>query len=142
MNIKPLSHELSEELESKRSWVRNHYAENSNELYNTLDGKLNLLTTILKNNWIKKGETIKFQCLGITFGDALIQYIDGMKWVEYSDEHGIDPALQYENTSIIIFPQTMISKRIEDNVEVNIPLLLEETSAEIYRIISDLNIVN
>lgn len=125
MTARPLSKEMFDDLEAKRSWVRNHYTENVYEQYETLEGKINLLSAILENNWIQKDETLKLQCLGITLGDAFIQYFPEVKWVEYSDEYGTDPALQYKNTDFFIFPQTMISKRVEDGIEININELLE-----------------
>ena len=119
------SDEMLQDLEAKRSWVYGHYTENGKELYGSLEGKLNLLNAILENKWIDKSETLKLQCLGITLGDALVEHLDGMEWVEYSDEYGTDPALRYHNTDFFVFPQTTISKRIEDGLKVEIFTLFE-----------------
>ncbi|MCP1225106.1 DUF3806 domain-containing protein [Sebaldella sp. S0638] len=125
--VSALSPEMIKNLEAKRSWVYGHYIENGEELYQSLEGKLNLLNAIIENKWIDKSETLKLQCLGITFGDALIQHLEGLKWVEYFDEYGTDPALRFHETDFFIFPQTMISKRIEDGIEVNIYSLFEDS---------------
>ncbi|MBA4388881.1 MAG: hypothetical protein C0404_12935 [Verrucomicrobia bacterium] len=106
-------------MDSQRKWVCGHYAPETEHQYHTITGKLNLLDTILRQKWIAPAETVKLQCLGIALGDALAQQL-GMKWVAVEDELGRSPALWLEGTTIILFPHTMISKRIErgDGVDV------------------------
>ena len=107
------------DVEAKREWVRNHYEPESQHKYETLEGKLRLLDTILSNDWIKPTETLKLQSLGITFGDALAQKL-GMQWVVVEDEYGRDPALSFANSSVLAFPLTSISKRVERGEQVNV----------------------
>ena len=110
--IRELSLSLNEDLEAKRNWVRKHYTSEAIDNYATVEGKLTLLDTILKSKRIGKDETLKLQSLGITLGDIIEQDLHFV-WVEVEDEYGIDPALQLPDTTLIVFPQTMISKRIE-----------------------------
>lgn len=130
-------HSLSEEdirdLEAKRRWVREHYEPHAEDKYQTLEGKLNLLDTILSNNWIEPSETIKLQCLGITFGDALEQVL-GLEWRMVEDEYGRDPALVLVGTSIVVFPQTSISKRIEAGEVVDVYELFKSACNAIQRV--------
>lgn len=128
--VEELSSEDIARVEAQRKWVREHYPPESEEKYQTLDGKLVLLNAILKNKWIEPNETAKLQCLGITFGDALAQKL-GLKWVAVEDEYGRDPALIAEGTSIITFPLTSISKRIEKGEEVDVFNLFENACAKI-----------
>jgi len=128
--VEELSSEDIARVEAQRKWVREHYPPESEEKYQTLDGKLVLLNAILKNKWIEPTETVKLQCLGITFGDALAQRL-GLKWVAVEDEYGRDPALIAEGTSIITFPLTSISKRIENGEEVDVFNLFENACAKI-----------
>jgi len=107
------------DIEAKRDWVRNHYTLETISEYNTLSGKLILLDTILKSNWIEKEDTLKLQCLGITFGDLFVQEMNFI-WMQVEDEYGSDPAIQLPGTSIILFPLTMISKRFEAGQAVDI----------------------
>jgi hypothetical protein len=104
--------EDSDRIEAQRVWVRDHYEPASRSQYDTLEGKLRLLDTILREKWIGPTETVKLQCLGITLGDAFVQEL-GMSWVSVEDEYGRDPAVQLPGTSIVLFPLTMISKRLE-----------------------------
>jgi len=117
--IRELSDEMIKRLEAQREWVRNHYVADSNEEYNTFEGKLKLIDIILKSNWINMDETNKLQCLGVSLGDAIAQDL-GLKWIEVEDEYGIDPALKFGDTTLIVFPLTMISKRIENNENVDV----------------------
>lgn len=94
----------------KGDWVRNHYAPEAQNEYNTVAGKLNLLDAIIKSSWIEKGETYKLQSLGITLGDVIAQDMNFI-WIEVQDDYGNDPALQLPDTTLILFPMTMISKR-------------------------------
>jgi Domain of unknown function (DUF3806) len=108
----------------KRRWVKEHYEPEAKYQYETLEGKLRLLDAILKGNWIDPSDTLKLQCLGITFGDALAQKL-GLKWVTVEDEYGRDPALILEGTSIITFPLTAISKRIQAGEVVDVHTLFQ-----------------
>ncbi len=117
--VLPLSEDDQAEIVAKRKWVLGHYAAGSTQEYESLEGKLGLLDTILRNRWIDPGETLKLQCLGVTFGDALVQRL-GLRWVAIEDEFGHDPALVAERTTIKVFPLTMISKRIEAGETVDV----------------------
>ncbi len=122
--IEPLNADDVAHLEAKRKWVREHYDEEARHRYETLEGKLVLLDAILRNKWISSTETLKLQCLGITFGDALAQRL-GLQWVVVQDDHGRDPALSRVGTSILVFPMTSISKRIERGEEIDLPQFFE-----------------
>ncbi len=115
-----VSEEMAKHIEAKRNWVRNHYEPESTSKYDTVSGKLRLLDAILQSDWIDKNETVKLQSLGITLGDIIIQDNYGFVWVEVEDEYGNDPALQLADTTLILYPMTMISKRIEAGETVNI----------------------
>ena len=125
MKKRKMSKELSQIIESQRSFVKEHLEDKSKNEYETIDGKLNLLQKILDNNYYGKDKTWELQCLGVTFGDALSQKL-GLEWIEIEDEYGVDPSLRLKNTSVILFPLTMISKRIEDDEEINVEILFDE----------------
>jgi hypothetical protein len=115
------------DLEAKRTWVLNHFDPDSRAKYQDLNEKLRLLEAIVREGWVGKDETLKLQCLGVTFGDALVQSL-GMEWVTVIDEYGRDSALRKAGTTIVIFPLTMISKRVERGEIVNIAALFESTT--------------
>ena len=114
-------------------WPHPRHAAACADHYGTLEGKLRLLDTILQNCWITPEETLKLQCLGVTFGDALAQRL-GLAWVAVEDDAGRNPALVAEGTSIRVFPLTSIAKRIERGEEVVIGDLFEGACATIERL--------
>lgn len=124
MKITEMPDGMRNNIDNMRQWVKGHYSENADERYSTVEGKLELLDVILKAGWIKPGETGSLQCLGITLGDALAQKL-GLHWVQVEDSYGIDPALRYKETSVLLFPLTMISKRVEQGEEFNVHHLFE-----------------
>ena len=131
--FEPLSHDDATDLEAKRTWVRDHYDEASRHKYDSLEGKLRLLDTILRNNWIASTETLKLQCLGVTFGDAISQKL-GLEWVAVQDAHGRDPALTLRGTSIRLFPLTSISKRVERHENVDVYQLFDDACRTVERL--------
>lgn len=105
-------------LNRQRDWVRDHYVPEARAQYELLEGKLSLLERILEQKWIEPQETWKLQSLGVTLGDAFVQYL-GLDWVAVEDEIGRAPALKDPVSTVIIFPLTMISKRIEQGETVD-----------------------
>jgi hypothetical protein len=131
--IREISDEMKLRIEAQRDWVRNHYDFDSLAKYDIFDGKLELLDIIIKSNWIEKDEKYKIQCLGITIGDALVQGLN-FTWIEVEDEYGPDPALKLGDTSLILFPLTMISKRIEKDEKVDVFELFEKIKLKVFEL--------
>jgi hypothetical protein len=131
--VRDISDNTKQRLTAQRNWVQNHFDSDSTKNYETIDGKLQLLKTIIEANWIQKNETNKLQCLGVTLGDAITQDL-GFNWVEVEDEYGIDPAIKLADTSLLLFPLTMISKRIENDEAVNIHELYDRIKNKVLEI--------
>jgi hypothetical protein len=89
------------------------------------DGDLDVLQRILDRDILAPDDTYELQSLGIVFGMRLVDAIEGLDWAIVQDEFGRDPALRYLDTSLLIFPLTMISKRVEDGVHVDIREMFE-----------------
>jgi hypothetical protein len=128
--IGPLNEQDTRRIAAQRKWVLEHYEPHARHLYESLVGKLELLGTILDSKWVAPDETAKWQCLGVTLGDALAQEL-GMRWVAVEDEFGRDPALELPGTTVVIFPLTMISKRIERGDEVDTRELFDGICAKV-----------
>jgi hypothetical protein len=93
--------------------------EDSKEKYKTAAGKLGTIRAILQSNLFKPDQKYKLQCLGIVLGDVFVQDM-GMEWIMVEDEYGRAPAVRLPNTTIILYPMTMISKRIERSEKVDV----------------------
>jgi hypothetical protein len=87
--------------------------------YATPAGKLGVLRAILQAGVFKPTQTYELQCLGIVLGDVFASQL-GMVWRMVEDEHGRDPCLVVPGTSVVIFPLTMISKRVERGQDLDV----------------------
>jgi hypothetical protein len=124
--IEALNEDDQSRVQAQRKWVMGHLLPGKESLYQELDQKLQLLDGILRNRWVHPEETVKLQALGITLGDALVQRL-GFEWVAVEDEYGRDPALRLPGTTLLLFPLTMISKRVERGEEVDVVRLFQAT---------------
>lgn len=95
------------------------------------ESDLDILQALLDDGALEPDQTYELQCLGVVFGMRLVEALDGFDWAIVEDEHGRDPALRYLRTSLLVFPLTMISKRVEAREEVNVRWLFERTCAEL-----------
>jgi len=93
-------------------------------------GKLGALRAILDAGIYSSTQTYELQSLGIVLGDAFVDEME-FRWVMVEDQYGRDPALKYRDSSIIIFPLTMISKRVEKGEQVDVFALFNDTAAEV-----------
>jgi hypothetical protein len=112
--------------------VVEHYLGNddSNEKYKTAAGKLGTIRAILQGDVFKRDQKYELQCLGIVLGDVFVQDL-GMEWIMVEDEYGRDPAVRIPNTTVILFPMTMISKRIERGEKVEVFELYNGSAAQV-----------
>lgn len=100
---------------------------------------LGLLQTTLDAGLVEPEATYSLQALGMAFGKVFVENNEGYDWWMVEDEYGRDPAVRYRETTLLVFPQTMISKRIEDGEAVVVREMydglretLEEVRAEHY----------
>ena len=98
--------------------------------YETAAGKLGAIRALLDAGVFRADQTYELQCLGIVLGDALVQEL-GMEWVMVEDEYGRDPATRVRGTSIVVFPLTMISKRVERGESVDIFALFNDIAGHV-----------
>jgi len=118
------------QLVKQRAVVERYLSPESLTNYKTGAGKLGLLRALLSQCVFKKEQTFELQCMGVVFGDVFVQEL-GMEWIVVIDEYGRDPALRLPNTDIIIYPRTMISKRVERGEEVDVFDMFNGVTAKI-----------
>jgi Domain of unknown function (DUF3806) len=118
-------------LHDQRAVVEGYLADDASKAkYKTAAGKLGTLRAILDGNVFNAKQTHELQCLGIVLGDAFVLDL-GMEWVMVEDAHGRDPAVRVPGTSIILFPLTMISKRVERGEKVDVFDLFNGIAADV-----------
>ncbi len=106
-------------LEEQRAIVTQYLDEAGLEQYKTAPGKLGTLRALLEAEVFSPDQTYQLQSMGIVLGDVFVQQI-GFHWVVVKDEAGRDPAIRFQDTSVLLFPLTMISKRIERGEAVDV----------------------
>jgi hypothetical protein len=115
----------------QRAVVEKHLGnEDAKQKYKTAAGKLGTLRAALQSGDFKREQTYELQCLGIVLGDAFVQEM-GMEWIMVEDESGRTPAVRMPKTTIIIYPMTMISKRVERGEQVDVFSLFNGVAAQI-----------
>jgi len=118
--ITKLTEADEQRLRDQRAVVEKYLGdEKSRQNYQKAAGKLGLIRAILQGNIFKPNQTYELQCLGIVLGDAFVEELK-MEWVMVEDENGRDPAVRLPDTKIILFPLTMISKRVESGEKVDV----------------------
>ena len=91
---------------------------------------LPVLQAIIDSKALSASQKWELQSLGIALGDIFANET-GLRWVIVEDEYGRDPALRYKETSNLVFPLTMVSKRIEDGKAVDIQAIFDGVSDHI-----------
>ena len=126
--VQTLTNDHVSQLTAQREWVADHFDDAT--LYQDTSNKLRVIVTILKNKWVKPSETVKLQCLGVAFGDALAETV-GLDWVTFSLDGDEWPGLRFEETSLFIHPLTMISKRVEAGEDADVVELFRRLAHQI-----------
>jgi hypothetical protein len=84
------------------------------------------LQRILESRQVPAANTQELQALGIVFGKVFVNETPGYDWWVVEDEYGKDACVRYKETTLLMFPQTMLSKRVEDGEEIDVPALFAD----------------
>jgi hypothetical protein len=124
-------------LAQQRSLIESYLGnEESRRKYEGPVGKLGLLRALLESKVFSPEQTYELQSMGVVLGDVFAQKL-GMEWIVVEDSFGRTPALRYPNTTIILYPITMISKRIEAGEQVDVFDMYNSLAAEVDEILQD-----
>jgi hypothetical protein len=91
---------------------------------------LEWLQRLVDDKALRADQTYELQCLGAVLGQVFAANTP-LKWVVVEGPFGRDLALQYPNTTVIVFPMTMISKRVEDGRDVDLVPLYRTVAAQV-----------
>lgn len=122
------------QLEKQRAVVTRFLDAEGLEKFAKPAGKLGAIRAVLSAGLFKPSQAYELQSLGVVLGDVFVQDM-GFRWVFLEDEYGRDPAVRYQNTSIVLFPLTMISKRIERGESIDVFELYNGVAAEAQQLI-------
>ena len=83
------------------------------------------LQKVIDSKIVEPEATYSLQALGLAFGKVFIGTQTNYDWWMVEDEYGRDPAIRYKQTTLLLFPKTMISKRVEDGEQVDVVEIFE-----------------
>lgn len=86
---------------------------------------LDLIQKLLDHDFVAAGDTDDLQSLGVLFGCVLVNQTSGLDWWTIEEGGDRTPAIRYECTSLLVFPQTMLSKRMGDHETIDVRSLYE-----------------
>jgi len=90
---------------------------------------IEMLQMLLDRRIVSSGETRDLQSMGVVLGDLLADELD-MEWVVYEDRYGRSKALQLGPSMNFLFPITMISRRVDAGLTVDIGEIYEKAMKE------------
>jgi hypothetical protein len=130
--IEPLNPDDRARIAQQRAVIEKYLGGDASNLekYQTVAGKLGLLRALLAQRVFQPTQTYELQCMGIILGDALVQYC-GVEWRAVEDQYSRDPCVQVPGSTVVVFPLTMISKRVERGEAVDVFDLFNQTGAKI-----------
>jgi hypothetical protein len=96
-------------------------------------GDLRILQALIDQGIVRPDQTFELQALGVALGEVFRSRF-GLTWVTFRDESGRSRAMQFRHSDNLIFPTTMISRRIEAGAPVDVARIFEEVSAELARL--------
>jgi hypothetical protein len=105
-----------------------------------LDGThqdLELIQRVLDQGLVEPEATYTLQAFGLAFGRVFLNEFPDYDWWMVEDEHGRDPAIRYKETSLLVFPMTMISKRIEDGEPFDVCELFDGLAKQLAELIQE-----
>lgn len=97
-----------------------------------------LLQRIADRKLIKQNDLENLQALGVVLGNTLQQDL-GLEWKVYTDEKGRSRALCVPDTEHCLFPMTMLSRRLEVGLPVNVEAIYQDAVAVIDPYVPDQN---
>jgi hypothetical protein len=105
-----------------------------------LDGTQNdlaLMQRVLDQGVVEPEATYTLQAFGLAFGRVFLNEFPDYDWWMVEDEHGRDPAIRYKESSLLIFPMTMISKRVEDGEPFDLAELFDGLAKQLAELIQE-----
>lgn len=97
-----------------------------------------VLQRIADDKLIEQDNVEMLQALGIVLGNTLARELD-LEWQVYSDEMGRSRAICVPNTEHCLFPLTMLSRRLEVGLSVDVSKVYDEAVAAIEPFTPDRN---
>ncbi len=89
---------------------------------------LRILQELLDQRVLQPDQTYELQALGVVLGDVMVAQL-GFSWAIVEDELGRSRALRLGTSDELVYPVTMISKRVEADVRFTVRELYDKAQA-------------
>lgn len=86
---------------------------------------LMLLQKVLDKHVVEKDDKESLQALGAALGDVIEREHKKLNWKVYEDELGASHAVCLDDTEHCVFPMTMISRRVEAEVQPDVKRIFD-----------------
>ena len=96
------------------------------QLQDNTDNNLSILQALLDQKWVRPEQSQILQSMGVVLGDRLATDLN-MQWVILIDGYGRSRALRMGLSENILFPITMISRRVEVGAKVSIRAIYKKS---------------
>ncbi len=119
-------------LDEKRALIERHAFADDELLakYDTPPGKLAVLRRLIEAEMFQPEQIYEWHAMGVVLGDALAAYL-GLDWFGITDADGRSPGLHLLDSPVVLFPITMISKRIEAQESPDVFELFSQIAAQV-----------
>jgi hypothetical protein len=107
-----------------RYLYRYYFDEDGEGRLDHTEGDLRKAQEVFDNEEFTADQLIDLQCLGAVLGNIFVDQTP-MRWMVVTNEFGTNLALRHPDTGFVLYPLSMISKRVEDGREIDIPALHE-----------------
>jgi Domain of unknown function (DUF3806) len=96
---------------------------------------LEVLQRLVDDGAVRADDTLHLQSLGAALGEVLVKEL-GFHWVVVEDRYGRDLAVKFKSTSVLVFPLTMISRRVERRERPDVLDLFEAVQRDLPKYVS------
>jgi hypothetical protein len=127
--VVPLTESDQQRLERQREWVDAFMRLHTTSASRGGLGMLHALQRVLDLEVLEPTDTEALQSLGVALGDVMARQL-GLEWIVLHDELGRSKALRVPGGEILFFPVTMISKRVETGLRVNVREVFDKVAEE------------
>jgi hypothetical protein len=73
----------------------------------------------------------------MAFGKVFVNENPGYDWWMVQDEYGRDPAIRHQRTTLLAFPRSMLSKRVEDGESIDVSELYDQLRGRLVELVDD-----
>lgn len=107
---------MAEQRERVDDLLRRHFG---SQLSGQRASDIRQMQRLLDDKIVSSEDSVILQAMGVVLGE-LIKSEQGLSWIIYIDNYGRSRALKIPGQRDVLFPNTMISRRVEAGAEVRI----------------------